>query len=305
MNDLTKFISHVRNHGVARSNRFRVTIPLPSKLDSQVNKEEDENSIASWVKTGIRLATIFTGGTVEGARGLQVMCSATQLPGSNIDTSDANHTGHSFKVATGTSKTDIDFSFLLSGDMLEKQVIDRWKEIIVNSKTKKIGYYDDYTTDIQIDVLDNMDKVVYTSILEEAYPVLFNVVDLDKEDTDNFLKYQLAFTYKTETKPDVVATNPLLDLTPVQMAQDFMNGDLDSVADKARVFKQQLDAGTLKTSLGMETYGMCGNVLNASAGVGMNDMEGVIGGLKTSVKGTSGLDSGDSGKILGALDGLL
>ncbi|QZI90529.1 hypothetical protein MYOV003v1_p0205 [Vibrio phage 207E48.1] len=305
MNDLTNFISHVRNHGVARSNRFRVTIPLPKKVSDQT-EEPDEEGIMSWVKTGVRLATIFTGGTVEGARGLQVMCSSVQLPGVNIDTSDVNQNGHSFKVATGTSKTEIDFNFLLTDDMLEKQTIDMWKEVIVDGKTKKVGYYNDYITDIQIDVLNSKDKVTYSVVLEEAYPVLFNPVELNKEEMDGYIKYQLMFVYKRTSNPTVDTTsNPLLELTPVSLVNDVMTGNLDDAAYKARNLHKQIKAGTLKTSLGMETYGMCSNVLNESSGVGAQDMEGIVGGLVSTVKGTPNLDSDDSNVIVDALQGIL
>ncbi|AUR97774.1 tail tube protein [Vibrio phage 1.244.A._10N.261.54.C3] len=303
MNDLANFISSIRHNGLARTNRFRVTIPLPKSIETP---EPDESGVMSWIKKGIRIATILTGGTVEGSRGLQVMCSSVQLPGTNINTTDVNHTGHGFKIATGTTKTEVDFNFLMSGDMAEKTVLDKWKDIIVHPLTRKVGYYSDYTTDIQIDVLDSTDTVVYTSILIEAYPVLFNIIELNKEDGDNVLRYNVGFAYKRVETPSIVDTSSPLDaLSPVQLAKDVINGDIDGAAMKVRDMHKKYKAGTLKTDLGMQTYGMCGNVLNQSVGVGAQDMEGVVGGLVSTVKGTEGLDPDDSNTIVEAVQSVL
>ncbi|CAL9982295.1 tail tube protein [Vibrio phage K469] len=308
MNDLTNFISHIRNKGVSRSNRFRVTIPLPKKVDELANPVDDSSDIMKWVKTGIKVATVLTGGTIEATRGLQVMCSNVQLPGVNIDTADVNDTGHGFKIATGTSKTEIDFGFLLSGDMQEKNTIDIWKEVMINSKTKKVGYYDDYTTDIQIDVLDVQDRVTYSVILTDAYPILFNPVELNKEEADGMLHYQLAFTYKEANTPEkepFSMLSQLAKLTPVAAVTDVMNGDITGAASKVRDMHKQIQAGTFKTALGVQTYGMCGNVLDQSVGVGAKDMEGIVGGLVSSVQGTPNLDKQDSDTIIGGLKGIL
>lgn len=250
---------------------------------------------------------MLTGGSVEGSRGLHVMCSSVELPGVNIDTVDAKYNGHGIKIATGTSKDDINVQFLLTEDMVEYQTINMWKNLIVDSRTKKVGYFKDYKTDITVQVLSHKDEVVYSVTLQDAYPTLINSVQFDKQESDNFLQIGMAFTYRRAITAVEEATTQgglLFDNAIGEVINAVADGNFEDAAYKVKNLKDKFDAGTLSTALGMDTWDMASTVLDDAIGAGANDVSGIARGLVGTVGDMVDLDLGDSDIIRGTLSNL-
>lgn len=215
--------AHILKHGVSRTNRFQVLIPVPSKLQNSVtsNSELDKKSkFAEIFSETIKVIQVFTGGgTTEFTRGLDLMCSQTELPGKTINISETKYNGDTNKVGNSIMYGNQQFVFKVSKDMYEKNIIDAWMNLIINPKTHEIGYMNDYVSDITIYQLDTNDQIVHAVMLEDAFPVMMNPLTLSNLEQNNVHELMVQFAYKKWTNVELLAEpesdlNSLLD-TPL------------------------------------------------------------------------------------------
>lgn len=305
--DLRQFQAHARQHGFSLNNRFIATIPIPIKVSNRINNSEpQESDFESFIKKGARIVNILAGGTSTSQRGLQIMCSAADIPGLNIERSPNKRNGFNVNVATGISEEDVSFRFLLSSDCYEKKLLDIWREEIVDTKTRRAGYYLDYITDIMIQTLDTSNRRQFTVKLVEAWPSLFNKISLDKQQNTNFNTYDINFTYKRqESVTESGSSNPFAELTPTKLVEDLMNGDLEAAAYKARDLKVAAANGSISTKLGGEVYSSLSSVVNQTVGISASDVENIIGGFKSSSVSTMPDNNPDKNVLSNLCDSLL
>lgn len=195
------------NQDLARPNRFDVTIIPPAALRPNL-----------------------TNGSVPGnsyANLLAYRCEIAQLPGRHLSTIEQKTYGPFEKFPHHTTYTDIDLTFIVDGDMVEKYFFDAWLEYINPTNNFNIAYKGDYCTDIQISQYDVANRLTYKATLVDAYPIGINQMDLDWSN-DGFHKLSVTFAY-TYWYNDTQGSNQSLPPT-----------DSDSVAYGYGAF----DAGT-------------------------------------------------------------
>ncbi|AXC34400.1 baseplate tail tube [Vibrio phage YC] len=293
MSELTNFLAHVTQYGLGRKNRFRVTIPLPQTLDEQI--EGSQGELANWLREGISIVQVMRGGLPNASRGLQVMCSNLQLPGSNILTEDVKHTGHTIKIAQGSEDTDIEIGFLLSRDMVEYHTLGLWRDLIHDRRTGKLGYYDDYVTDVTIEVLDEYDRIATSMTLIDAWPILSTPVDYDRASSDEFQIINTTWTYKTHMDTSQLQSAGVLD--NVGIIEDLESGNYSQALYGVRqsVLSGQ---GLMGTSVGRDIQNMIGNIVEG-VGEGNKDiLSGALSGINQDlINGIQGLDASDTDRL--------
>lgn len=198
-----EYTSNILQNGLARTNRFQVLIPVPSAM---VPKEEDpaggdENSMFSLFKKSFdettKIIRIFTGGgTSDYTRGLDLMCSQTELPGKTINTSETKYNGDVHKIGNSLMYGNHQFTFKVSRDMYEKTIIDQWMNLIVNPSTHEIAYLDDYAVNINVFQLDESDKIMQSIELVDAFPVMMNPLTLSNSEHNNTHELMVQFAYR-------------------------------------------------------------------------------------------------------------
>lgn len=305
MREIKNFMAHLKQHGVSRNNRFKITIPLPKSVDAIVNPADtsDPYSVANILKTGLKTVSILSGGDSEAHRGLQIMCASTQLPGYNMDTVDVKQNGPSFKVVTGTSQSEINMKFLISADCLEKRTLDIWRNSIFDETTRKSAYYEEYITDIQIDVLDVRDRTVYSIILEDAYPIVFSPIEMAKQASDEVLAYQCAFTYRTVSEPDKKTS--LFEGTVIgDVIEDVKNGDWQSALATGREQVVQLSSGNYSGIAG-DMYGMISDTAKSVSGLNVSESNDILSKFIPSIQDNSGISSDDKSGLVGMVKNLI
>ena len=191
----------VLKNGLARSNRFKVTIELPSKLTSgnQSSQTTKDTLLTKAIKVVTRIISAYNGSTV---RGLSMMCDQTEIPGRNLITSETSYNGDLMKVVYGTLYGMQPFTFHVSRDMYEKTIIDKWQELAYDPINHTSSYLDDYTANITIDVLDQADSVVYTVKLKNAFPINCNPITVSNSERDSLIPLMVTFAYKRWVRPD-------------------------------------------------------------------------------------------------------
>lgn len=278
------FSAHAKQHGFTLNNRFRVFIPLPQKVIQSVNNlEPTEDDQARALKRGVRLVNILSGGASTSKRGLEIMCSASELPGKNFETNSSRQQGFGITMATGTSKDELNLSFLLSGDGLERQIFDIWDDHIASSSEKKVGYYQDYITDIKMEMLDFSGRPTFGIKFIDSWPTLFNKITIDKQQKTDKTQFDVNFNYRTS---DFIwdggeeVRNPLQGTQPGEILEDLQNGDFEQAAYRSRQLIVAAKNGTLGTKLGSDLYGQLSEIIENTAGVSAGQVEDMVSAFK-------------------------
>jgi hypothetical protein len=169
---LNEFISKVKSTGLAKTNRYRVTIATPSLMTGLMNSG--------------RLITLF--------------CESTSLPGQVIATTEQRIMGETREFPYMKNYDNIPMSFYIDNNFEVKAFFDNWLKYISNHNNKITGYYLDYISPtIEIDVLPmDSESPTHTVILHEAYPKAISNIVLSANARD-VAKITVSMNYKYYT----------------------------------------------------------------------------------------------------------
>jgi hypothetical protein len=168
---------------LARPNRFEVTIVPPPVLQSRMQTEL-----------------------------LAARCEIAQLPGRHLSTIEQKTYGPFEKFPFHTTYTDIDLTFIVDGNMVEKYFFDSWIEYINPTNNFNIAYKGDYVTNISITQYDISNNPTYKVTLVDAYPTGTNQMDLDwSNDGHHKLSVTFAYTYWYNDTQSSSETLPIND----------------------------------------------------------------------------------------------
>jgi len=162
---ITNFISSFQND-LARPNRFDVNIPIPLTLIQYRNISQR----------------------------LTFRCENANLPGRTLNTTDQKIYNIVEKFPNQTTYQDMDMTFIVGGDMAEKQFFDAWLELINPTTNFNFKYKGDYSTSITVNQYDINNNLTYTIELIDAYPIAVNQLDLDWSN-DGYHKLTVVFAY--------------------------------------------------------------------------------------------------------------
>ena len=118
---------------------------------------------------------------------LRFRCSEVDLPGRSISSIDHKVVGYSEKLAYESTFSDLSLGIILSEDMFEKELFEKWQDLAVgNYRTQNnysntmfdLGYYDDYVGTVDIRVFNDVGDMTATYKLHEAWPVSVGDISL-------------------------------------------------------------------------------------------------------------------------------
>lgn len=161
---IVNFKSSFKNE-LARPNRFDVVLAVPSILD------------------------------VNSSRILTYRCENAQLPGRTFATTEQKTYGPIEKYPYLTTYNDLDLTFIVSDDMVEKYIFDSWLEKINPARTNNFAYKSDYSTLITVNQYNLQNELTYVADFYEAYPISINQMDLDWGQNDSYHKLTVTFAY--------------------------------------------------------------------------------------------------------------
>lgn len=153
---------------VARQARFDVQIPVPLSLVQYVTS----------------------------AKNLSFRCETSNLPGRSMETTFKKMgSAPQEKFPYHTMYNEVNMNFIVSDDMNEKIFFDAWMDLINPSTTYNFQYKANYAVDISINQYDLTNKLTYSCLLQEAFPLQIGELDLDWT-AEGFHKLAVVFTYK-------------------------------------------------------------------------------------------------------------
>lgn len=173
MSNVSELLNHInRVGGLARSNRFRVTISLPELV------------LVNLGERGISL----------GERTVSIMCQSVSGTGVNIGFHDFNNIGTASRKMPYNrhSNSDLEMIFLCSEGLLEQTIFEAWANVVVG-KNYVVEFFDNYVSDITVEHLDIADNVTKTVTYLECYPFVVGVINEDKTSTDSPITLTVTF----------------------------------------------------------------------------------------------------------------
>jgi hypothetical protein len=165
---LNNFISKVKLDGLARNNRFLVCISPNSPW---------QQGPTTWLQDAL------------------LLCDQVQLPGTNFNTADLRTYGEIRKTPYERLYDDVNMSFYVDTSMTVKLLFDNWMMAIQDPGTRNFNYYDQYISNITIEVQDLKNQSRYAVQLREAYPKSIGAIQLDQSNKD-VMKLSVNFAYK-------------------------------------------------------------------------------------------------------------
>lgn len=163
---LNDFIANVKNEGLMRNNRYEVLFNIPKSVK-------------------------FYGDL----RKVLLYCDNVQLPGVSISTALARTYGEYREMPYEKLFQTISMSFYVDMKMEVKRLFDEWQAGIQDPVTRDMYYYDDYTTQIEIGVIDPNNNTRYFVTLYDAYVKDISPIQMDYSNRD-VMKLNVTLNYK-------------------------------------------------------------------------------------------------------------
>lgn len=198
--NITNFTSRIGKKGLAKTNRFKVSI-------GKVNSES-----------------------------VSFYCESADFPGRDFQTTDYRIYGPNFKSPFISAYQDINMTVLCDKDLSQKVFFENWMESINPISTGyDFSYRDSYVAEIDIKQYDEKDKETYSCKLYEAYPVSLNPLTANWAD-DGFHRVQVSMTYRywissgTKTFPSTPLSINTIQVPDLGLTADaqFDGGDDDA-----------------------------------------------------------------------------
>lgn len=173
-----KFRQKVHSYGVAHNHLFLVQIPY-------VNQ------------------TLGSGFTSIQHETLSFFCHAASIPALNVMTSSYRENEAHYEVPYGISYEPVTLNFYGDKNMVMKSLFDKWYTSITNSRAmqdfyvghNRLSFMDDYTSDVQIIMLDKSTAEVYKATLKRAWPKSIGGVDLHAQNSE-VVSFPVQFSYE-------------------------------------------------------------------------------------------------------------
>ena len=179
--DVAAFSSSISKFGLASPNKFKVTFH------------------------------VIPGATSDELEQMSIMCDQVTIAGRMVQSTMNMEYGQRREIAyNGPTYTPITMSFLCSGTMMEKDILDQWNNRIVDiTKGYDVAYYDHYVGEMSVHVLGRDGKTdPYHIHYHEVYPKTVAAVEMNHATTNSTLRVtaDMAYSYWT-TKNDQIKTN--------------------------------------------------------------------------------------------------
>jgi hypothetical protein len=159
------FVAQVKKDGMARTNRYSVLFTPPAT----VNPSSLQNML--------------------------LFCDQIQIPGLNYSTVQNRVFGEFRETPYEKLYDAINMSFYVDSGLKVKYLFDEWLNTINNPDRRTFAYYNDYISNMSIEVLDLQDKTRYEIVLYECYPKNIGSIQLDQSSKD-VMRLQVTMQYK-------------------------------------------------------------------------------------------------------------
>jgi len=136
--NLKNFVALVKTEGLMRTSRYNVSLRIPKSMSYSPNM-----------------------------RKILLFCSDITIPGVTIATNQIRIHGEVREAPNEKMFDNASMSFYVDNNMEVKKFFDQWIESIQNPFTRNFNYYDDYISEIKIEVEDTKDRKLWKSVIRK------------------------------------------------------------------------------------------------------------------------------------------
>lgn len=189
-------LSNILSQG---GNRVNVNLPGLDSIDAGVAALNNLNVDLGPVNVGsnfgiptLGYALTNMGGKLEA---LNLFCQSCAIPARDMTNSEWSEYGEIRSLGVMHTHGDVTISYYCSEDLRERQLFEQWQDVIWNPRTYQHGYYNSYTSRIEIVKYDNSwrnETAVYR--LQEAYPT--NIGELALSHQEGLSELNITFKYR-------------------------------------------------------------------------------------------------------------
>lgn len=178
--------------------------------------------------------------SVEALRRLSESCESVNFPGRSFSSQPNRISGPVREMPYESLYSgDLDMTFRVGGDMFERQYFEEWMDIIVDHKSNRLNYYDNYVRDIYLTQLNLKDEIVHQVKIKECYPKTLNPVERSQTTTDETLKQSLSFAFREYEVLDVVISPDLVFQIKNRQSKLALDKEVAAASQKITDFQLQ------------------------------------------------------------------
>ena len=132
------------------------------------------------------------------ARAVSMRCESVSMPGRTLATEeDINVYGPAREIVNGVVYAgDVDMLFQASSELQERTFFETWQKMAFNEQTWNVNYHRNYTSEVQIYLLDKQNRRRYGVRLHEAYPKTIGPVALNQAPSSEIIKIPVSFSFR-------------------------------------------------------------------------------------------------------------
>jgi len=182
--DIWSFISAFEN-GVAKPTKYRIEMSLPR---GAVGNMVDANSRAGSIRGVER--------DLNAKDSVSIKCHTMSIPSRGFSTFEVTQNNIKFKVPYGITYEPVTFSFYADATMDSLKYFETWQAAIMNYSDNTVNYYDEYTSDVNLYIINDEGEDVHGIKLIQAYPTNLSPVELSYGNTNNLLTINVTFNYR-------------------------------------------------------------------------------------------------------------
>ncbi|USV40938.1 baseplate wedge protein [Xanthomonas phage BUDD] len=175
-----KFLSHFQR-GVMRPNKYLIRFVLPEGVGGN----------ADFIDARVRRGRLqLEEQRFNGIGSINIKCHTANFPQRNLVTSERAQNSSSFRVPYTQAYDPVTFSFYADADADTRRYFDLWQNTVINVRSNTLNFYNEFTANVEMWNLNELDQPTYGVRLEEAYPIAVGAMDI---------AYGNAGTYQTVT----------------------------------------------------------------------------------------------------------
>ena len=230
--NIIEFKDKVNQQGLARSNRWVVRVHAPRGLTASGNAISNFlsqggnrvninlpglDSIDAGIETlnnlnvdlgpvnidhNFKIPTLGYALTNMGGKmeALNLFTSACQIPSRDIVSSEFKEYGEVRHLGFNHQHADLTINYYCSEDLRERSFFEQWQDVIFNPRNKRMGYYKDYTSKIEIIKYDaSWSNQTARYEFNEAYPTNVGTLEMNQGEA-NVLELTMTFKFRNYTK---------------------------------------------------------------------------------------------------------
>jgi hypothetical protein len=127
----------------------------------------------------------------------QYMAKDVIFPGQSLVDSSIVIQGITRNLAGGMNFDPLSITFICDEKMSIRTAFENWHKKIYNKENSTLGYYDDYKTDIMIEILNKNFETIKKVLISDAWPKDFSDIQLSYDSIDQVMEFTVSFEHFT------------------------------------------------------------------------------------------------------------